>query len=394
MYRILSVLVIIAVVMPPGFGFSLGGVVLNPMRMLAIFLLFFMFKEYIEDRRLRSKLDFFAFLHLLFVTTAVGVNHGVGRAVESGCVYLLEFLPFYLFGKGLILNPRRLTYFLRGIFTSVLILIPLALIETLTSYNLYYDLFNVPYYIVDAPRFGLDRASVTLPHPILFGLYMSMFSGFFLIVFGSNIRRYLLYFTGVFTSLSSAPFLSLLTQWSLLLWRRFFDSYEQSFRRLLVLIIIGYVILDIIVNRPVLHLIIEAIAFNPQTAWYRLAIWEHGSENVEANPWFGIGFSDWARPGWMVSDSVDNFWLLTAMRYGLPALICLFLPIIVTLYRIMNNKALYYQKAGWIVSMIGILIVGATVHFWMGVFSLFVIMVGIGVGLKEFRVNAFRFQER
>lgn len=394
MYRTLSILVILAVVMPPGVGFAIGGLVLNPMRMLAIFMLFFMLKEYSEIPRLRSKMDIFVYLHLLFVVAAIGVNHGFGRAIESGGVYVLELLPFYLFGKGLLAKPERLIYFLKVIFASVLILIPFAVFETLTSFNIYYDLFNVPYYIVDAPRFGLDRASVTLPHPILFGLYISMFSGFFLIVFGGKVKRYLLYFAGVFTSLSSAPFLSLMAQWSLLIWRKFFQSYEQSFKRLLIFMAVGYVLLDIVIKRPVLHLVIEIIAFNPQTAWYRLAIWEYGSENVEANPWFGIGFSDWVRPGWMVSDSVDNFWLLTAMRYGLPALIFLLLPILLTLYRIMNSKVLYYQKAGWIVSMIGILIVGATVHFWMGVFSLFIIMIGIGVGLKEFKVYPIGIQER
>jgi len=40
---------------------------------------------------------------------------------------------------------------------------------------------------------------------------------------------------------------------------------------------------------------------------------------VRAHPVFGIGYGDWARPNWIPA-SVDNFWLLTAMRHGVPGL--------------------------------------------------------------------------
>ena len=47
----------------------------------------------------------------------------------------------------------------------------------------------------------------------------------------------------------------------------------------------------------------------------------HGKE-VARHPIFGIGLGDWERPSWM-SDSMDNFWLVVAVRYGLPAFLML-----------------------------------------------------------------------
>src|SRR3954466_10503300 len=63
------------------------------------------------------------------------------------------------------------------------------------------------------------------------------------------------------------------------------------------------------------------------------AIWEYGSASVLNNPLFGVGFGDWARASWMTS-SADMFWLVNAMRHGLPAgllimsaFLLLFLPV-------------------------------------------------------------------
>ena len=70
-------------------------------------------------------------------------------------------------------------------------------------------------------------------------------------------------------------------------------------------------------------MLITYLTFNSGTAYWRLHIWNFGSAEVWRNPLFGIGLNDWARPSWMWTASVDNFWLLTAMRYGIPAFLLL-----------------------------------------------------------------------
>ena len=59
--------------------------------------------------------------------------------------------------------------------------------------------------------------------------------------------------------------------------------------------------------------------FNPQTADGRLIILEYGSAEIARHPVFGIGLNEWVRP-WYKKQSVDNFWLSHAMRFGLPSL--------------------------------------------------------------------------
>src|SRR5690606_26065514 len=79
------------------------------------------------------------------------------------------------------------------------------------------------------------------------------------------------------------------------------------------------VFLEIASNRGAVKVLVNLATIDPLTGYYRILIWTFGSEVVAANPVFGIGWHDWARPGWMVSSTVDAFWLLMAMMFGLPA---------------------------------------------------------------------------
>ena len=96
---------------------------------------------------------------------------------------------------------------------------------------------------------------------------------------------------------------------------------------------------------------------------------------------FGIGFGDWLRPTWM-SDSMDNFWLLTAVRYGLPALLFLAAAIIVLALRQVranaNDAEVNRHRMAWLAITIGIAVSGITVHLWNAVFAYFFFLIGSG----------------
>ncbi|WKL39822.1 O-antigen ligase family protein (plasmid) [Sinorhizobium meliloti] len=74
-------------------------------------------------------------------------------------------------------------------------------------------------------------------------------------------------------------------------------------------------------NQTPVKFYISHFTFDAQTGWYRLAIWEFGSASVLNHPILGIGLTEYARPSWMGSASVDNFWLLIAIRHGIPAVV-------------------------------------------------------------------------
>ena len=126
---------------------------------------------------------------------------------------------------------------------------------------------------------------------------------------------------------------------------------------------------------------ISYLTFSPQSAYNRILIWDYGTAEVARNPLFGIGFGDWARPVWM-SDSMDNFWLVTAVRYGLPALIFLASAIVLLALRQArantNDVTVNRHRMAWLAIIIGMAVSGITVHLWNAVFAYFFFLIGTG----------------
>ncbi len=96
-----------------------------------------------------------------------------------------------------------------------------------------------------------------------------------------------------------------------------------------------------------------------------------------------MGLYGWGpRPDWLTA-SVDNFWLLTAVRYGLPALLFLISAIVVIAVRqarnVSRDKELNLYRMGWLATIIGLSVSGITVHFWNAMFAYFFFLVGTGV---------------
>ncbi|MCH7564219.1 MAG: hypothetical protein IH968_10395, partial [Gemmatimonadetes bacterium] len=67
--------------------------------------------------------------------------------------------------------------------------------------------------------------------------------------------------------------------------------------------------------------------------YYRIQIWTYGTASVERNPWFGIGDKAMGRAHWMVMETIDNHWLMLAVRYGLPTAILFGLGVVWALWR-------------------------------------------------------------
>ena len=65
--------------------------------------------------------------------------------------------------------------------------------------------------------------------------------------------------------------------------------------------------------------VVDNLTFNPLSGEGRIEILVYGSQTVAQHPIFGIGLAPWKGPWWRPF-SVDNFWMVTALRYGLPAL--------------------------------------------------------------------------
>ena len=136
--------------------------------------------------------------------------------------------------------------------------------------------------------------------------------------------------------------------------------------------------------------IVKYFTFSTQSAYNRILIFEFGTAEIARHPIFGIGLGEWQRPSWM-SDSMDNFWLATAVRYGLPALIFFLGLLLGLVWAVGQRKDLPAEwrraRHAWAFTLFGIAVAAATVHLWNALFVLFFFLIGSGAWMLDARPN-------
>lgn len=234
-------------------------------------------------------------------------------------------------------------------------------------------------------RFGLLRAIGPFPHPILAGLFIISFLPLYL---NSGLRKWP-YWIGTMAavfaifSVSSAAFIGIILNVGLLVADKLEKRIEFISWRVVIPCFVGLMLVANMMTEKGIIPWLSRFTLNPQTAHYRRLIWRYGSESVERNPWFGIGFTGYERLHWM-PQTVDNHWLLIAIRYGLlPAVVLL----VVALFTILSlaQASTKYQEAdrkllvGIAVSLFTFTLLGFSVAFFGGSKTWFYMLVGIGV---------------
>ena len=172
------------------------------------------------------------------------------------------------------------------------------------------------------------------------------------------------------TALSSAPILGLVLQSGLIVW----DVVTRGVKGRVILtvgtIVVVLTAISLFSSRSVFALIAAYLTIGSWTGFYRLIIWENGVANIMAHSWIGIGLAEWDRPWWMVSNSVDAYWLLITVRTGLPALLLLVTAIALLGWRTAQvsshhrDRLLRRYAKSWFISLVALCLVGCTVHFW------------------------------
>ena len=185
-----------------------------------------------------------------------------------------------------------------------------------------------------------------------------------------------------FLSMSLAPMAGVVLQIAFLLWNKVLGGFTARWKLLWAIGFIGYLIVELGSNQTPAQFYVSHFTFDQQTGWYRLWIWEYGSASVANHPIFGIGLGDWARPPWM-GDSVDNFWLLMAMRHGLPGFVFLVLSLLCIWVSVAKKTDIDPDtdvcRTSYLICMGAYVFVGSTVHFWVAAYVWFFFLVGSGV---------------
>ena len=368
--------------------FHLGDLRLSPVRVLLLATIVPLALRLLQGQAgpLRAA-DAFIGLHCLWIAAAIVTVEGAARIPFAG-ITAVELGGGYLVGRVLVRSRADFRLLLMAFLGSLAFLLPFAVLEFLTDRQLLQDAAGLVASTFEKPessrpRLGFHRTMAGFEHPILFGLYCSVAVAHLLYLWQwSPVRRLVLVamVTALtFLSLSAAPLLAVAFQVGLWAWDRLSGG---RWGLLGLLVVLGYVTVDLLSNRTPLTVLISYLTFSEETGYTRILIWEYGKAAALANPLFGIGLGDWPRPFWL-TESVDNFWLLTAMRYGLPALAFLLAGIVAGAWAILRARGLDAEvasyRSGYLVSLGAILLTLGTVHIW-GAVSVFV-MMWLGAGL-------------
>ncbi|WP_195822474.1 O-antigen ligase family protein [Roseobacter sp. MH60115] len=371
---------------------KLGPIVLFPYRIFLLVMFIPLFIRLVSGKAGGIlTVDWFMMLATFWAGVALAANHPFGRIIEPFGVYTLEFFGAYLVGRIGIRSAKDFIYMVKLAFLCIALLLPFAFIEAVTNKNILLDL--LPSSIRDTDqgvRMGFHRAQTIFAHSIHYGVFASLLLGLTWYAFspGKPLLRFILTFPVVafstFLSLATGALIAFNVQFLLILWEVIMKPIRQRWVIFGWLSVAGYIFVDIMATKSPFHTLVAKLAFSQTSAYNRILIFDHGMKNVMANPWTGLGMNDWVRPSFM-SSSTDNFWLLIAMRYGIPG----FAFFAIAIFLIMRRGARVPLtdpldracRAGFLTAMGGLIISGGTVDYWKGMLAFMLFFIGSGVWL-------------
>jgi len=382
---------------PTEFSIFVGDIRLPPHRIALLLLIPFAVMRMMtrSDTRLRA----FDSLFVLFGFWMLGTYtyHGLGM---SGFIYggslALETTGSYLIARAWVRDVDTLRNTLKVALGVVILAALIALPETLFgkvyTHDLLAQLTGYHHPTSVHTRLGLTRAYGTFDHPIHYGTFCAALLAMFWYVERGTVgrlRRSAIVSGATFLGLSSAPILCLGIQAGLITWERLTRGLSARVWLTIGAMVAAYLLVALIATRSPIAILATKLTLDSSTGFYRLIIWEHGLKSVFAHPMVGIGLADWARPDWMASDTIDAFWLLTAMRSGLPS-VFLLISALALLIHAVNKRGVRNKSAlarglsrGWLFSLIALCFIATTVHFWNVSLTFFFFFIGLAGALAD-----------
>ncbi|WAT17037.1 O-antigen ligase family protein [Aurantiacibacter sp. MUD11] len=390
------VLITYLTLLPPQVALSPAGFVLPFYRIGLIAVIPLVLFGWVKSGRKFSAFDGVVVLAALYIFVALADTEGIDRALQNGGSSALDVSISYFLARYCVQTSDDVRRFLILVAPGFFVAAATVTFEMLAGRYLVQPLAVQIFgqaaegdLAISSPRFGLTRGTGMFPHPILAGLHLASLLSLYAL---SRLRGWPMWIgiaaaLSAMATLSSAALIMLSASTGALLYNWISRKYPQlSWRLLITFIAISFLALEFASNRGSIQVIMTLTALDPWTAYYRTLIWDYGILNVRAHPWFGIGFADWDRAAWMPS-SIDNYWLMIAIRYGLPeAILRLTIPVGVSIVLFLQSSALDPREQslarGVAISLLFFSILGFSVALWNNTQAWFNILSGIAVSLS------------
>ena len=379
--------------------FNLGPMRLSPYRLILLVMFVPLCLRWISGQAGRiGTPDILMVLFCVWTGLSIGMVNGFGAQYQFIGISTAETLGAYLLARVLIRDLASFRYFVKTFAVIVVLLGVIALVESFTGRmplsDLLRPIFQVhPEHRMD-PRWGLYRAQGPFEHPILYGVFCSAAFALSIFVLGHGRRGtgWLFWPVGAvaatFASLSAGALLPIVLQVFMIVWDRVLNTLRHRWTLFFGLVVLAYVALSFLSNRPPVQIFIQYLTFSAHNAWIRLAIWEYGLDNVWANPLFGLGLNDWVRPGWLPA-SIDSFWLVIAIRSGVPGFLLIagcFLAVMIGLARMRSaSPAIRDARKGLLMVLAGLSFAISTVHLWNATYVFMIFLFASGVWMIDWQ---------
>lgn len=282
-------------------------------------------------------------------------------------------LPYFAV-RLIVTDKQRYVLLLKGVLCMAAVLSVPAFYHALTGHNLL--AFGVGQSSAGGGaerslRLGFFRASGTFGNSIQFGIFFAMAGGICAGLLKSVRKHIWLYWIGigltllgVFSSMSSGSWLAAAATIAFFAFYR----YRRYWKQAVVTLVVMCGLIQVISNRHFWE-VIDRVALNSQTAWYRsrlieVALFEGGM----ADHWLtGYGFTD---PGWgtriagrSYTDMVNHY-LLILCRYGLVGFIPFCWMIIAVVKKVFEGFwLLTCDRSRWLVWCLAGVLFGVLVTF-------------------------------
>jgi hypothetical protein len=383
---------IIGIIAPFELSLYLGSIRLPPHRIAILLFVVPAVYRLIAQRHLRTTaFDVLFFLYAAWTAGVLIKHEGLGSGGEFGGALALESFGGYAIARAYIRDERSFVATIRLLFGAMFVVGAIALIESVSGElflrSWLQKLTGVYYRIKIEERLGLTRATAVFEHPILYGTFCASLFSFAWFLSRSYVGKGMcsgIVAGSTFLSLSSAPLLCIMVQFTMIVWEKLSRPLRYRAAITIVLAVITYAIVEIASNRSAIEAIVLRVTIDAWTAYYRLQIWTYGLENVWSHPFFGIGRGDWSRVWWMSSSSVDAFWLVIMMRVGIPAPVLLGLSMILLVWGVYRGTHRNASRAvrdiayAWMISILALVFVALTVHYWNAIHAYFFMLLGMG----------------
>ncbi|MEP3421308.1 MAG: O-antigen ligase family protein [Erythrobacter sp.] len=383
---------------PEQFNVRAAGLLLSPYRIFMFGATIYLLFNTIGGRYRPAWPDLFVGLSVFWIWIASFVTSGsIATTLAQGGSHTLDIAFAYLVARASIQTPKDLRLLLvliaPGLAVIGFVLVQEAVTHVRFVQPIAASLTGAPELLRDDVRLGFLRGAGPFPHPILAGIFMASFLALYLT---SGLRGWPK-FLGIaaactaFFSMSSAALLGLLAGAAFLSYQWLTEKVVNlTWQLLLSAGAAFYIVIELTSNSGFYNLLIRYASLNTATAYNRVLIWDFGTENIKQHPWFGIGYDDWVRPDWMHSGSFDHFWLIMALRFGIPASIFLLVMVVAGVTLLSRTSVLLpladRRLLRGVAISFGVFAMGLnSVSIWLTVLVWFFMLAGIAVSLGLYR---------